>query len=217
MGDQALPGVLAVGVVAAEHAHALGFEGDLHILVRDHHGVFRKGVGAEELRVDLDHLRLLAEILVDQLTDPLGVLRALGEPAEHRDGLATELRTAEVDSLKGADVHRGQVGGHGIVGFKHTSGVVALAVLLHQGAVGDGGDVPVGGDGYAEHRLFVRRIVAGEPAGGAIGLACHQGSAVGFLPANLAPLGAQRARVAAVLDGQVKGLILGNLVCESDR
>jgi hypothetical protein len=80
VGHQPLGFVSLGHEVASEDRHALRFDGDLQLVLGDDRGVFGDRVGAEELRVHLQHPRMLAE----RGAQAAGQVRGRGDPIRDR-------------------------------------------------------------------------------------------------------------------------------------
>ena len=216
MGDQPLPRALAIAMVAAKHALGLGFKGDLQPLGGDHHLVAGEGIRPEHLAVDLHHLSLIVEILMEALPHLAGLRRAIGQPRAHGDFLFAHLRRAQNLMAERAHVHRGQVGGHGVIHHILASGLGPGRGLLNEVTGCHRDNIPVRGHADAIGGFLIRGVVAGEPAGSAIGLTSHESTFVGLLPTHGSPRGAQRMRLAGIADGDLEGKIRGQLIGEGE-
>ena len=207
MGDEAFPGVVAADVVGAEDGQALRLEGDLEVVLGDDDGVGVEGVRAEQLGVEREHAGLVGELLAG------GVAQRGRHPGT--DGYGGALLREQQRHVV-ADLDGGQVGGHRVADAVVPGRTGAGGLPRHERAV-DGDDVRVvGGDDDLVQRLLVRGVVAGEPAGCAVGLRGDERAVLQFLPAEGAPRRADGPRRAGVADGQGELRVDGDLLREGD-
>ena len=190
MRNKALEGVVALNMIGAKDGQALRLQRNFQLIFCDGHLVIRKWVGAINGGEEVHHFLLLGKLIQHALAQ-----RGRRPSARGR---------SQIESRELSYLHRSQIGSHGLAGaVVPTRGGTArpagdkVTIRYHdEGVIGRNDDVI--------KRLGRRRIVAGEPARRAIGLAGHQRTGLGFFPANLAPGGADRPRAAAIANHQLK-------------
>ena len=191
VGDQAFVVGAGFNGVAAERGHAHGLERDLQFVVGHHDLVVVERVRPEQVAEHVDHLELPVERLAE------AALEVGGQVGADRD-----LAAADLEVLVLAEIDGDEIGGGGVREVELPGGHASAALLADESAGHHRAVGRVGGEPDAERGLGGGVVVAGEPAGCAVGLTCYQDTVGEFFPADLAPGSADGARVSGVPDGQ---------------